>query len=637
MKKRLTCTAAVVVVSCLFIFPHCGRKEKPSAGSYLNLSDTVAYVGMQTCRGCHAHIYESYIRTGMGSSFGPATPVKSAAEFHHLAVYDSIKNFYYQPFWKEDSLFVLEYRLRGKDTIYARTERIDFIIGSGQHTNSHICSFNGYLYQAPITFYTQRKTWDLAPGFSGGFNSRFSRPIEMECMSCHNGLPQMEAGSVNKYALVPMGIDCERCHGPGGEHVRQKQNGIRVDTSRFTDYSIVNPARLTKELQMSLCQRCHLQGLAILRKGKSFSDFKPGMHLSEVMDVFLPESQHHQDKFIMASQAQRLRMSKCYQQSQMTCITCHNPHVSVKETPREVFNSRCISCHPGGKATCPAVASLSGKEADNCIGCHMPRSGSIDIPHVSITDHFIRKNYASADTAEIDAVADYLRLKCYTQPEVSASVMARAYLEFYEKFSPRGYLLDSAQYYLSRDTSAIEEKIHYYFLQGNFEKVVQTALKLNEQSSAEPWTYYRIGEAHYQLGNYRPAYDYFLQANAKLSFYPDFQNKLAAALIQLGRYDEAKDIYHRIIVEQPKFESAWCNLGYLLMREGNYERAKECLDKALSLNPDHELSLTNRLALALHVGAQEQVTEFAERLQKVNPHSPLAAEALQRVSGMNNR
>ncbi|MBK6731475.1 MAG: hypothetical protein IPG60_11120 [Bacteroidetes bacterium] len=72
-------------------------------------------------------------------------------------------------------------------------------MGSGQHTNSHMLLINGYLYQAPITFYTQKQQWDLAPGMEGGFNSRFSRIIESECLACHNGLPQPVVGSINKY------------------------------------------------------------------------------------------------------------------------------------------------------------------------------------------------------------------------------------------------------------------------------------------------------------------------------------------------------------------------------------------------------------------------------------------------------
>src|SRR5687767_2190760 len=135
----------VVTVFLLCLLSVCRNSETAKVESYLNLSDTVGYVGMQTCRSCHEDVYRTFIKTGMGQSFFFATKEKSAADFNGDVVYDSVKNFYYRPFWKEDSLFVQEFRLEEKDTVYNRTEPISYIVGSGQHTNSHICNFKGYL------------------------------------------------------------------------------------------------------------------------------------------------------------------------------------------------------------------------------------------------------------------------------------------------------------------------------------------------------------------------------------------------------------------------------------------------------------------------------------------------------------
>src|SRR5690606_9047362 len=179
-------------------------------------------------------------------------------------VYDHDLDFYYKPYWHGDSLYFMEYRLDGKDTVHKRIQKIDYIIGSGQHTNSHIFEVNGYLYQAPITFYTQKGKWDLAPGFEDGASCRFARMIQSECMTCHNGYPDFVPNSQNKYISLKTGIDCERCHGPGSLHVAEKHAGVIVDTSQGPDYSIVNPRRLSIELQNDVCQRCHLQGIAVL-------------------------------------------------------------------------------------------------------------------------------------------------------------------------------------------------------------------------------------------------------------------------------------------------------------------------------------------------------------------------------------
>jgi hypothetical protein len=157
----LCCVSAFLLIYC----NQNDSKEKASL-SYLNLNDTVAYVGMNTCKTCHANIHKSFIHTGMGRSFDHATAEKSFASYgKHDLVFDEKSNFYYKPFFKDSTLYITEFRIENGDTTHKRTEKISYIIGSGQHTNSHIIDENGYIFQAPITFYTQEKRWDMAPGF----------------------------------------------------------------------------------------------------------------------------------------------------------------------------------------------------------------------------------------------------------------------------------------------------------------------------------------------------------------------------------------------------------------------------------------------------------------------------------------
>lgn len=165
-------------------------------------------------------------------------------------------------------------------------------------------------------------------------------------------------------------------------------------------------------MQFDVCQRCHIQGNAVLNKDKSFFDFRPGMALSSVMNVFMPVYSGKVEEHIMASHAERLKQSQCYisttrrienentqkagnalkpYQDALTCITCHNPHKSVKVTSNLVFNQACKSCHnPKTEVLCLENELKRNKINDNCVGCHMPVSGATDIPHVRVTDHRIR-------------------------------------------------------------------------------------------------------------------------------------------------------------------------------------------------------------------------------------------------------
>eukprot|EP01136_Pigoraptor_vietnamica_P014368 Opistho-1_new@56477 len=443
MSSRIVRSLLIILAMAAVTLPafYCSspdeKTEQAAAGSpWHNVYDTtVQYVGMETCKGCHADIYNTYIQTGMGQSFDHATKQKSAADFTHAPVYDKDLDFYYKPLWQNDSLYVMEYRTEGSDTTHKLLQKVDYIVGSGQHTNSHIFSKNGYLYQAPITFYTQKKQWDLAPGFEKGASSRFTRLIESECMTCHNGYPDFVKTSQNKYVTIKTGIDCERCHGPGGLHVKEKMAGNIVDTSKGPDYTIVNPRRLSTELQNNICQRCHLQGISVLNDGKTFFDFRPGMHLSEVMNVFMPQYEGAQDKMIMASHVERMKKSDCYVSSgKMSCITCHNPHVSVKFTQHSQYINACNSCHGTGKQQCTEKEAVRSAKGNDCITCHMPRNGSIDIPHVAVTDHYIRKR--PIDDAAKSKITAFLGMKSFNNDNPDAITTARAYMEFYERYNP---------------------------------------------------------------------------------------------------------------------------------------------------------------------------------------------------------
>lgn len=639
------------------------KESEARANVYLNHSDTAHYVGMHTCRLCHADIYESFIQTGMGQSFDHASPTKSAGKFgKHAVVYDKYSDFYYHPYWQGDSMKIMEFRLSGKDTVYKRIETVDYIIGSGQHTNSHIYSSNGYLHQMPLTFYAQREKWDMPPGFEKGYNTRFTRNIGLECMSCHNALPGFVMGSENKYTKVPNGIDCERCHGPGSIHVEQKRTGVLVDTSRYIDYSIVNPGKLPIDLQFDVCQRCHLQGNAVLKEGKSFYDFRPGMKLSDVISVFMPKYKGAEDEFIMASHADRLKMSHCFIESfkpgesnslrpykeALTCVTCHNPHVSVKVTGQEVFNKACSNCHGNKvKEVCSEKMEVRMKVNDNCVSCHMPKSGSIDIPHVRVTDHYIRKPMKKDD---VQKVKEFLGLYAINDKSPSAAVKAKAYIQQFEKFDSDPVLLDSAAKYIPANTDEevwknLELLIHLDFVKKDYARLlsriskfkqVDVLARFSDQSwdNADAWATYRIGEAFQKQGMAEQSLLFYQRACELAPYNPDFRNKMAGMLVTVGRHEEAKKNYEEIIKEDPNFAPAYCNLGYVTLLTGDPVKAEKLYDKALVLDPDYELALMNKAGLYAYQNKYAKALEYIKLVLKKDPGNQQAQEIKRQLEAL---
>ncbi len=642
---------------------------------YKNHSDTAKYLGVNTCKLCHQSIYNTFINTGMGKSFDVASQHKSAGDYHTSVIQDKVGDYYYKAYWKNDSLHILEYRLQGKDTIHKRLETVNYIIGSGQHTNSHIQSVNGYLTQMPMTFYTQKKTWDLPPGFENGHNSRFMRKIGLECMSCHNSYPDFVLGSENKYNAVEKGIGCERCHGPGSIHVAERQTGIKIDTSKYIDYSIVNPAKLPIDAQFDVCQRCHLQGNTILKEGKSFYDFKPGMKLSNYMTVFLPKYKNADDEFIMASHADRLKQSACFIKSKvkvenskslkpykdaMTCITCHNPHVSVRETNKEVFNDACKNCHyPKAKEKTEAgeirlSCSVSGKqspsfggvgEASNCVGCHMPKSGSIDIPHVTVHDHYIRKPVTKKHKEELK---QFIGLFAINEKNPSRYIKAKAYLNQYEKFEQNPVYLDSAAFYLS-DKSVVDVKANFdllvqlNFTKNNYQKIIlyenlvtpnyllKEKLIKSTYDNEHAWTSYRIGESYYSTGNLQSAIIYLKNAVKLAPYGIDFKSKLATAYASNQQLNEAEKEYTDLLKENPKHVSALTNLGFIKLQKGDIASCETLYNRAIKLDPDYEALLLNLAGLNAYKKDFKTAKVYLDKILKRNPNNARAKQALQQI------
>ena len=637
------------------LFQSCATKPEKddmsveTVSPYHNHGDSATYVGKEACRDCHYQNYVSYHRTGMGNSFGRATRQKSDAIIGtDSIIYDSFSNYFYRPFWKDSVMFVTEFRLEGEDTVHQRTERVDYIVGSGHHTNSHIFTVNGYAFQIPFTYYTQQQLFDLPPGFEQGHNARFSRYLALECISCHNALPQLVMGSQNKYSHIPEGIDCERCHGPGSIHVRRTQSGILVDTSLVADFGIVNPARLSKSLQNDVCARCHLQGTMVLKEGKSFYDFKPGMSLTDVMDVFMPSYSGGPPTLIMASHIERMMESRCYLESNgdLSCIQCHNPHITVKETPRSVFNKVCTDCHSTAPESYHQTTTVAGSKLSDCVYCHLIQRDSRDIPHVIITDHKI-----AIPTNEVPGPQRFLGLVAVNNRQTDALTKGKGYLREYETYSSNPIYLDSAAYYLKPTTNKVKKAefkafSQYFFLVKNekallrlaknndHDRVLKELLTKMDYENQDAWTAYRIGQMLEQDNQLDLAWRYYKKAVTLAPLHAEMLNKMGGLLVEMDSISEARKLFAKVLIEHPRNERAWVNHGFCEMQLGQLPQAMKSYRQAIRLNPDNVQALVNLAGLMLQTHERKQAADYVARALRIAPQH---AQALELQAVLQNR
>ncbi len=523
------------------------------------LADPEAYAGDSACARCHQPIYEAYQKTWKAHSLLPVTAdLVKIENFSASAVYDAPNDFYYWAKWERDSLYIYEARLRGRDTVHLRRERVDFTIGSGHGTRSYLLWRNGYLYEAPLTWYASAGRWDLSPGYAQGKNSRFSREIEPACLACHASETVPVPYTYNRYTKVGGALGCESCHGPGAHHVANPQD------------SFYHWSRWAVERQMDVCSRCHLEGLTV-EKGRSF---RPGERLADWAAIFLPE-RADLGAFGIASHVERLRLSRCFQSGRLTCTSCHAPHPE-KAVP--TYEARCLSCHTQG-------CQNSMHPTSGCISCHMPRDTTIDIPHVRFTDHYIRIVKSGAKRA----ISSSPRLLCATESAPDSALIGHAYLKWHvegEEPSALGpaltilarhpepaalaqalyvaqqpqQALPWAEKALANDSSLLLLELRGYLLEatGRMEEAINWWEKVAQKAPSHPDALFRKVVLAAQLGRLSPkqAYNQFSQLLALQPFQPQYQYNAGLAAWQMGRQDLARAHWRQALQLDPDYKPA---------------------------------------------------------------------------------
>ncbi len=581
-----------------------------------------AYVGDAACASCHAEIARTYAQTNKARSVTRFDPATAPERFDAATVYNARSDLYYEAFVRGDTLYQREYRLDEDGTVvHERIHRADYVIGSGNATRSYLMQVNGYLTEMPLTWYVQRSLWDMSPGYHEA-NDRFSRQINLECITCHNGPVRHTRFTQNHYADLPLGITCERCHGPAGAHVAFRR--ANPDATVEADSTIVNPARLDRSARLSICQQCHLAGVSVFPEGEDPTTFVPGEPLAAHRTVFVPEGQLTDPDWVgIDSHPVRLARSACYQKSEMTCGTCHDPHRPADLLPPDHYDRACQSCH-GADADHVALEAMAPgcsraehggeglPETASCVSCHMATSGTSEVPHVFFSDHWIRRRPRAVrqDARGNAAVAgrEPVRLVALQEAGRSAAVIAPrttntprdqleaaiAYLHFYETMHAHpAYIetvIDAARAGFAGGADHVEARIALARALGEADSTAAALAVLDAAAQAypgDPWVHFWRGAFQEVEGQPEAAIQSFRRAAAIQPKLIEAQVKLADALVRAERVEEALARLEQVVALDPVHQPrAWHNLGTLRLRLGQAEAARDAFAQAVRLDPD---------------------------------------------------
>jgi Tfp pilus assembly protein PilF len=575
---------------------------------------TADYTDPASCQPCHAQIYESYLKTPMGRSFKVAERDAAIEDW-------TVKNrFYHAP---SESYF--EMTKRGTDSIVRRYQLdesglqvnvfelgVTHIIGSGERAKSYLHQTpQGRLVELPVSWYSQEEKWGMAPGYDRPKHPGFTRTVNHKCMFCHNAYPSVTPEKARQGwdhdvrfpSKLPAGIDCQRCHGPGGQHIQAASVGQSTSQVRL---SIINPGRLTPEKQLDICMQCHLETTTFRlpdsyrRFGQGFYSFRPGEALSDYIIHFdHAPGTGHDDKFEIVSAAYRLRQSLCFVKSEgrLTCTTCHNPHQTVPpEKAATHYREQCFACHSSRDAT--RHKSLAGDFGrSGCAGCHMPKRRTEDVVHVVMTDHRIQRR-----TPARDLLAP-MREKTDEEQIYRGEVVL-----YYPKAGLDGLL---RQIYLG--IAQVKEKVNLKQGAAMLEQaVLQTSLP-------HPEPYFELAEAQLALGRKGAAVKAYHQVLERDPEFVQAEHHLGNLLAGLGETEKALKHYRRAVELDPGFADVYLNLGLTLRSMGDLLGTESAFRQAIAADPFHAAAHRDLGSLLLVQGKIEAAKALFERSLAIEP------------------
>ena len=387
--------AICMIVCCGIFLTQCINRQNEEAAITKKVSFK-QFAGSASCAGCHKNIYSTHINTAHYRTSQPAAETTIKGSFEPGKNSFSFSAHTLVNMEKRDSGF---YQVAYTDGAEKAVRRFDIVIGSGTKGQTSVYWHNDQLYQLPITYFTAANQWSNSPGFP--MKATFNRSITSRCMECHStyvntvSAPGKEPESFEAASIV-YGVDCEKCHGPAAAHVAFQSQNPAATKAKY----IINPASLSRQLQLDACALCHG---GRLQKTKPSFEFIAGDKLSDYF-TFDTAAPNPDNIDLHGNQYGLLRASKCFRMSEtLTCNTCHNPHENEKGK-LELFSGRCTSCHNtnehGNGKLCKMSASLGNLITANCIDCHMPAKASraiaVYLPGANEpTAAYIRSHYIS--------------------------------------------------------------------------------------------------------------------------------------------------------------------------------------------------------------------------------------------------
>ena len=352
-----------------------GRKDEAvqarrKAGSYREenplMPEPSPYVGEAACVACHSKESQAHAETRHSRTFHHDRGLLDLPRPDHPLADPDVPGVTHV-FERDDS--AIRVKTRDADRVYEAivayafgvADRYVTMVGRDQDGTYRALRLSSYKTQSGVAW---GATAGDVPEYDAHENVR-GQPMQLRdgvvrCLYCHvtqsrafrDPPPEPRPGP----EAADKGIGCERCHGPGSNHVAAVKRG-------FPDPAIVNAGNASAPAIVAQCADCHIVGLR-----------------DEILAA--PENSMY-----VRSPGATLTVSRCYTESgeAMSCLTCHDPHRDDNQ-PAPYYEAKCLGCHSAKTAT---QTHCRVNPTKDCLKCHMPKV-PVAALHTSLTDHYIR-------------------------------------------------------------------------------------------------------------------------------------------------------------------------------------------------------------------------------------------------------
>lgn len=372
-------TLALLLIAVL-LAPRANSRQQPSnAAGPLEPN----FVGAQACASCHSDVTHEWLQSRHSKMVQPATPQGVIGDFSRGTV--ELRGSPYVLQKQGSKYYITESYLRGVPWKH----KIEYTLGNRRIQHYLTTLPDGRIILVPATWDNVRKKWfhnadindpEEAPGVQIQLWNK-------TCYSCH------VSGEEKNFDLQSesyhttwqnFGISCERCHGPGSEHVAWAEGaGALDDDSRaIIDATIVNFKHMDAMHSTMVCAQCHsFRDIYVdgFRAGSNYFDyFMPVMQyrLPDKEDpAYWPDGRTRR----FSNDAFGLWQSQCFLKGGATCVTCHvrphNTNVDLNAQLRPTNNALCTGCHDAiGKNIVAHTHHAVNSAGSSCVDCHMPRT-----------------------------------------------------------------------------------------------------------------------------------------------------------------------------------------------------------------------------------------------------------------------